>query len=138
MQVRDIMSSPAVTAAPDMSIHDAIGRMLEQEVGSVVVVDAGVVGMLTRSDVLRVAYHQKAPLTALSVREGMSTDVKSISPGRTVQTALDTMKQYDIKKLPVLDGIDLVGIVTMHDIGAHRPREARAVRESNKRRDGWN
>ncbi|WP_247730555.1 CBS domain-containing protein [Halovivax limisalsi] len=58
MEVREIMSSPVVTAAPEDTLRTAVGRMLEERVGSVVVLDGGLAGIVTESDLLRAWYQE--------------------------------------------------------------------------------
>ena len=65
MQVRQIMSSPVVTVGVEASLRDAVGEMLDREVGSVVVVDAGPVGIVTRTDALRAARRDGESLSEL-------------------------------------------------------------------------
>lgn len=55
--VKEVMSEPAVTLAPDASVRDAARLMLERRIGCLPVVDAGVlVGLVTETDLLRHAY----------------------------------------------------------------------------------
>lgn len=137
MKVREVMTTPAETVSADETLHDAIGQMLTHRIGSVVVVDAGLVGILTRSDALRAAYYKGQALDELPVKVGMSRDVVTTKPTTSVQFALETMEDNDIKKLPVVDGLDLVGVVTVTDIARHHPKRALETRQSIKRRDEW-
>lgn len=137
MQVDEIMSSPVVTIEPDTTLHDAIGTMLRHRIGSVIVVDAGPVGILTRSDILRLAYQFDRPLTEQLAGEGMSDDLRTTTRSASIETALTTMEEAGIKKLPVLDDFELVGIVTMTDIARHQPARVREVRDAVERKDEW-
>lgn len=137
MQVRESMSSPAVTIAPETTLHDASGKMLQHRIGSVIVVDQGPIGILTRSDVLRIAYFTETPLTNQQVSEGMSTDLVTIEQSSSVESALETMEEHGIKKLPVVDNFELLGIITMTDIARHQPEHAREVRYRLERKDEW-
>ena len=137
MQVHEIMSAPVVTVPPDDTLHEAVGTMLDRRVGSAVVVDGALEGIITRSDALRVAYHKRAPLTELTVAAGMSSDLVTVDATKSVRTALRTMETHDIKKLPVVRDLDLVGIITMSDIARHKPEEAREIQQQIERRDEW-
>jgi len=56
LEVRDVMSTPAVTVAPDASVQDAARTMAEKKIGCLPVVErGGLVGILTEHDVLRYA-----------------------------------------------------------------------------------
>jgi CBS domain-containing protein len=137
MKVADVMSAPVVTVPPDATLHDAIGAMLKDRVGSAVVVDQGPVGIITRSDILRVTYHEQTGLSNLSVRAGMSDDLVTTKPSTTVGKAIRSIELHDIKKLPVLSDLELVGIVTMTDIAQHQPERVRTARAAIARKDEW-
>lgn len=137
MQVRDVMSTPAVTVGADVTLYDAIEVMLEHSVGSVVVVDDWIVGIITRSDILRAAYAAGAELDSLSVTRGMSEDVVTTKPETSVGHALELMTAHDIKKLPVVDDLELVGMITATDIADHMPERVRETKAAIDRRDDW-
>lgn len=137
MQVADIMSTPPVTVPADATLSDAIAAMLENSVGSAIVVDRSMVGIITRSDVLRAAYVVGDTLDEIAVTRAMSTDLVTTRPTATTRTALDQMAENDIKKLPVLDDLELVGIVTMTDIAQHQPERVREVQARLNRQDDW-
>lgn len=137
MHVREVMSTPAVTIPPDTTLRDATGVMLDNRVGSAVVVQEGPVGIITRSDVLRVTYHTGQELSELAVRNGMSDGLVTTTPATTVDKAIRTMQANDIKKLPVLSDLELVGIITMSDIARHQPERVRSAREEIERKDEW-
>ena len=138
MQVKDLMSEPAVTVSRETSIHDAIGRMLKHKVGSVVVVvDTNAVGILTRSDALRGAYHAGGTLEEIPVERAMTSDLVTTKRSRTVRKALQTMEVNSIKKLPVVENFEPIGIVTMTDIAERMPQQVREVRDNIKRQDEW-
>lgn len=67
----------------------------------------------------------------------MSKDLYTIEPTASINAALGMMSEYNIKKLPVLEDFEVVGIVTMTDIARHQPKRVRNVRESMERKDDW-
>lgn len=137
MQVSDVMSTPAVTVSAEATLHDAIEVMLRNRVGSAVVVDNGIAGIITRSDILRAAYAVGDELDSIPVARGMSEDVVTIDLESSVRTALDLMQTNDIKKLPVVEDFDLVGMVTATDIAKHQPERVREAKATIERRDDW-
>lgn len=137
MTVAEIMTSPPVTVDPDTTLYDAIGVMLDHRIGSVVVVDSGPVGILTRSDVLRAIYHESGSLRDQPVRVGMSTNPITTTPATPIDSALNTMEEHGIKKLPVVADLELVGIVTLTDIARHQPERVRQIRDDVERKDDW-
>lgn len=138
MQIEAVMSSPAVTVQLETTIHDAMGQMLEHRVGCVVVVvDGNAVGILTRSDALRGAYHAGGKLEEIPVERAMSSDLLTTKRSRTVRSALQTMQTNNIKKLPVVEDFEPIGIVTMTDIAQTMPEQVREARANIKRQDDW-
>lgn len=137
MQIEEIMSSPVETVEPDATLQEATGKMLEHHIGSLVVLDAGPMGILTRSDVLRAAYYTGGSLSELVVKQGMSTDLETVSPSGSIDGALRKMQSNNVKKLPVLDDMELVGIVTMTDIAQYQPERVREVEQTLDRKDDW-
>lgn len=137
MQVRDVMSTPPVTVEVDATLREAIAVMLEHRVGSAVVVDDAPVGIITRSDILRAAYAAGAKLEEIAVPRGMSADLVTTKPDTSVRHALESMKAHDVKKLPVVEDFDLVGVVTMTDIAQHLPEHVQEAQATMERRDDW-
>lgn len=137
MEASEVMSSPAITVAPDRTIRDAIAAMLQEGIGSVVVGDAGPVGVLSRSDVLRAVYHGNRSMDDMLVNEQMTEDPVTIDAGAPCSRALEMMETHGVKRLPVVDNIDLVGMLTTTDIAVHQPDRVSEVRARLERRDEW-
>ncbi|WP_254864630.1 CBS domain-containing protein [Halovivax gelatinilyticus] len=125
MEVREIMSSPVLTAGPDDSLRTAAGLMLDHRVGSVVVMDEGLAGIVTESDVLRATYVERERLDELVVADVMSTDLATITSTTSVTSALRTMEEENVKRLPIRGGKKPLGIVTLTDIAWHLPDRLR-------------
>ncbi|MFC6865010.1 CBS domain-containing protein [Halomicroarcula sp. GCM10025817] len=121
MQVRDLMSTDVVTVPVGATLADAVRRLLEEGVGSVVVVDGegDPVGIVTESDALGLALETDDPLSSLSVEAVGHRPVVTTTPSTAVSTVARTMADEGVKKVPVIDGIDLVGMVTLSDVVWH-------------------
>lgn len=130
MRVRDLMTTEVITAERGESLADAVERMLAGRAGSVVVIsDADApVGIVTSSDVLRATLEAGTPLADLTVEEALSEPLVTIEPDAPVNRALDTMADHGIKKLPVIDALSLVGIVTTTDVARELPDYVSTVR----------
>jgi len=117
MRVSELMSRELVTVPLGATMKGAAGQMLQNDVGSVIVLNEGTpVGIITEMDALRVGYAANRPFEEVSVRAVMSRPLKTIEPNKTVRTAISRMRRERVKKLPVVTGFDLVGIITMSDI----------------------
>lgn len=137
MQVADVMVKSVETVPPETTVEEAVVTMLEHRIGSILVVDQGPIGIVTRSDVLRELLERDGSLTKMTVTEVMTEDPVTIAPGASVETALRTMEEHEIKKLPVIAGLELVGIVTMTDLARHLPDRVNELRSNIRRREDW-
>jgi CBS domain-containing protein len=121
VSVDGLMSDDLVTATPDTAIEAAAKRLLEHDIGSLVVIDSDehLEGILTSTDFLELATgdHSSAGGT---VEQYMSTDVASVDANATLQEAAAKMMSHDIQHLPVLDGEGaVIGMFSATDLTGH-------------------
>ena len=110
------MSSPVLTATSSETLADAAGRMNEQRVGSVVVVDGNrPTGILTERDLIRFAAAGHDP-SATKVSEWMTSDPHTVGPDAEVTVAWSTFAENGFRHVPVVDNGELVGIVSLRDL----------------------
>ncbi len=131
MLVKEIMIKNVVTIDADASVFDACLLYKEKKVGCVVVTkDDTCVGIVTERDLIERSICQHRDPEKTRVYDIMSKDIKVISALDTVERALETMKKYRIKKLPVVLSEKVVGIITITDIAEARPDLSRRFMES--------
>jgi len=117
MRVKELMSREIVTVPVGATMKGVAGQMLHNDVGSVIVMNDGTpAGIVTEMDALRVGYATNRPFEKVPVRKVMSRPLVTIEPTKTIQTLIGRMRTEDVKKLPVVSGFDLEGIITMTDI----------------------
>ncbi|MUV89241.1 CBS domain-containing protein [Halapricum sp. CBA1109] len=118
MLVRELMTRDVVTVSADATLRETVGELRDHSVGSVVVVDGdgAPIGIVTESDALAAAHETDDPLSALRVGDLSHRPVVTTEPDRSVTHLVRRMVDEDIKKVPVLDDLDIVGIVTLTDI----------------------
>lgn len=117
MQLREIMTTGVITATGEASALDVAEQMRDRNVGSVVVVDAdgSPIGMVTDRDLaVRVLADRVDP--AAGVGQHASRPLVTGDPEMELEEAAALMVQHRIRRLPVLDGDALAGIVTLDDI----------------------
>jgi CBS domain-containing protein len=117
-KARDVMSSDAQCIGENDTVLDAAKRLSELDVGSMPICgeDDRLKGMLTDRDiVIKVLAQGKdaSSTTAGDLAEGKPV---TIGADDSIDEALQTMKEHKIRRLPVIDGHDLVGIVSQADI----------------------
>lgn len=114
--VQQMMSSPVVHVAPDDSVADALRAMIDRDIGAVVVVEDGrPVGVFTERDVSRRILDDPKLLDRW-VGDVMSAPVVSVAPTDEVVFIFGLMTEKKIRRLPVVEGDRLVGIVTERDL----------------------
>jgi CBS domain-containing protein len=117
MNVEQLMTANVVTADIEETVRTAVAAMLSNHVGSVIVSDDGnPTGIITETDVLQAGYATDEAFSEVPLKHAMSHPLTTIAPDKSLRTAMRTMKDENIKKLPVRDGLDLVGILTMTDV----------------------
>jgi Zn-dependent protease len=112
--IADAMSSPVVTVPTDLPVQDAIDMMYaSHHLGFPVVEQNRLIGMVTLSDVHSVPEHDRE---ALRVGDIMTKAPITLTPRSPLIEALQIMSVKNIGRIPIVDGEELVGIVTRTDI----------------------
>jgi acyl dehydratase len=116
------MQTPARTITPGSPIVEAATRLRDGGIGSLVAVDGDgrPVGIITESDIVAVTAAE-GDTRALTVDDVMTTDPVTIGPDADVEAAVELLRSNGIKKLPVVEDGELVGIVTTTDIARYVP-----------------
>ena len=119
MKIREIMRPVRIISKED-TVRKAAQMMADNRIGSLIVVDGKkIVGIITERDMLTKVTAQGKPSDKVSVDDVMTSKVLTISPDSYLDDAVYIMMDRKIKKLPVVDAGELVGIVTSTDIVAH-------------------
>ena len=131
--VSEIMSSPVERLAPDASITDAAATLADAHVGSLVLGEGIIEGIVTETDIVH-AVGEGLDLDSTPVSEIASDPVVTIRPHETVRTAGERMGHNGVKKLPVTEDGEPVGIVTTTDLAHFFPR-SRLQQATSPQRD---
>jgi CBS domain-containing protein len=103
--------------SPGATVHDALTRMVEKDVGALLVLDQGVlVGLITERDYARKGILTDKSSADLLVGEIMSTDVPYVTPDRTVEECMALVTDRRTRHLPVMDGDRILGVVSIGDL----------------------
>ena len=131
MLVKDIMTREIASIDGEESILDACKIYRDLKVGSILVtLDKKLVGIVTERDFIERAMCNNLDLRKTKIQNIMSTDLNTIDPAESVNRALEIMKNNKIKKLPVVRSQEIVGMVTITDIGYSRPSVKRFLDEN--------
>ena len=117
MPIENLARSDAVTAAPETPVGELATTMDEENVGSVVITsDGSPVGIVTDRDLtVRVLGAGRDP-TEQTAQNVMTEDLQTAEPGDGFYEAATLMAESGVRRLPISDGDELVGIITADDI----------------------
>jgi CBS domain-containing protein len=115
--IRDTMTADPRSIAPGDPIVDAARLMRDGDVGSLPVTEEGrLVGMLTDRDIaVRVIAEGRSPQST-TVGEVFSRDPVTAQPDQDLDEALRLMARHQVRRLPVVEGDRLVGILAQADV----------------------
>ena len=112
--VSQIMIKNVLSTEKSTQLADAARLMTEKGIGCVVITDNGKpVGVLTEKDIMKEIVRDKNVFQK-DVGSIMSRPLVSVPPDTPVVDALDLMRKRDIRRLPVVNGERLEGLVTVH------------------------
>jgi CBS domain-containing protein len=119
MKIREVMTETVVTAAADATVRRVAEIMRERNVGSVVLVDdaGGAIGVITDRD-LAVSVLADGHGGDAAATDHSSAPVVTATPEMDVEEATQLMVGNGIRRLPIMDGDRLTGIVTLDDLAA--------------------
>ena len=113
--VSELMSSPVRTVEYDIQVTAAARILSRRDIGALVVEDDGIDGVITESDLVD-AVAAEHDTERMTVGRLMTSEVVTVDAGTSVEVACETMREDEIKKLPVTEDGDLVGILTVTDV----------------------
>jgi len=128
--VRDIMRRNVKTVRTDDSVHAAVLKMNKFQIGSVIVTNNGrAVGIITERNILERIVEPRLDPGTIWAKDIMSSPLVTVDPNDTVDEAAKIMAQKRIKKLPVVEGDKVVGVVSTSDIVRANPTQIGILEE---------
>jgi CBS domain-containing protein len=117
MKIEDLMIRSVITMSPDASAYEAVKISNKNNIGCLVVMDnSQIVGILTERDLLERVLEKCRNPKETKISEIMTRHVVMGKPDMELSEATRLMFEKRVKKLPIIDGNRLVGIVTLTDI----------------------
>jgi CBS domain-containing protein len=102
---------------PDATVFDAIAKMAENDIGSLVVIERErLVGIITERHYARNVVLKGKTSPTIPVREIMEKNVITVRPEQRVEECMALMTAKRVRHLPVMDGGKLVGIISIGDL----------------------
>lgn len=124
--VRDIMTRGVISVQEGATIREALRKMDKEDVSSLIVLQGGdrPYGIVTRGDIIREMVEQDGPLDA-HVEEIMTAPLILATPNLRIKDAAQLMQRYKVRRLPVLQKGEIVGIISSSDIFKYLIRRAK-------------
>jgi CBS domain-containing protein len=118
--VRDMIrkkGDEVYTIAPEATVLDALKIMAEQNIGALLVVSQGeMVGILSERDCIRKVDLMGKSAAQTRVSEIMTGDVITVECSQPLEECMSLMIERNIRHLPVYDGSELMGLVSVRDV----------------------
>lgn len=106
-----------ISVCPGTGVRDAIAKMEEKSAGTALVMDGNkLIGIFSERDFIRKIYLKDQCGKGVQVKEIMSKSLTTITPNTPLEDCMNLMTDKRIRHLPVLDGDQVVGIVSIGDI----------------------
>ena len=134
LKVDDVMVKEVITIDQNSTVKEAAEVMNKFEIGCLIAVRKGkAIGMITERDLLKRIVAEARDATETEVKDVMSTPLVVVEPSVELEEAVKLMFQMKIKKLPVVDGKRLVGLITLTDIARFQPQMIKLLKQLAKR-----
>lgn len=118
--VRDIMTKEIVMIDGTESALEAAKTMADRGISSLFVVkDAVPVGIVTERDFIKKVCAKDIPISKVKVGEIMSKILTTAEPETPIEVAVQRMVNHKIRRLPIIEGGKIVGIITVTDLAKH-------------------
>ena len=122
-KVCDAMTTSPVMVAPSTNLEECAKIMEKNHVGALVVGQHKILqGIVTEQDIVRKAVAHSLKAKETTVESIMETQVQTIDPAADIFDALVAMRDRNIRHLPVVDGKEMVGLLTLKDVLKIQPQ----------------
>jgi len=131
MLVKDVMSSPAITANENASVNEVARLMEQHKIGCIIVTsrDGKPLGMITERDLVVRVLVKNAQTSKIVASMVMTSPLITIDLDETISEAARRMSQLDIRRLAVIYKGNLIGIISSKDILAVTPELIEIIQE---------
>ncbi len=120
--VKEAMKTNLAIVTPTISVLEAAKIMKKRKIGNVLVTKKDLlIGILTESDIIKKVVAEGKKPEEVTVGEVMSTPAIVIDPYVSLEEAMKTMGKCNVRRLPVIEDDELIGIITQKDISRISP-----------------
>ena len=120
--VKEAMKTNIAKVQSGTSVLEAAQLMKTRNIGNVLVVEKNqLIGIITESDIIKKVIAESKTPKDVKVKDVMSTPVIVIEPYSSLEDAMKTMGKCNVRRLPVIEDDQLIGIITQKDISRISP-----------------
>lgn len=116
MGLTELATADVVTATPDTQIAELLGTMDDESIGSVVITDGEKPTGIVTDRMIAMACRDQESFSDMTAEDVMTTDLVTATEDHTHFEVLETMRDNGIRRIPIVDGDSLTGIVTLDDL----------------------
>jgi len=117
LKVKDVMVTNLITVEAGATVKKAAELMDKHDIGCLIVLSYGnPIGIVTERDMLRRVLLQRRDLAKTKIGNVMSAPLIASNPETDIRNAVRLMNERRIKKLPVIDDGQLIGLVSLTDV----------------------
>ena len=115
--VGDAMSSPVITVNVENNVKDSATLMTERGTGSLIIVDNGKpVGIVTKRDIIKRVVSEGKDPSITKIKEIMSSPLITTNRKTGILSAMRILREHHISQMLVLDGEEMVGVISERDL----------------------
>src|SRR3954451_13657513 len=124
MKVRDVMTSNVTTAGADTTLEEIATMMKSEDTGAIPVVEEQeLLGLITDRDIVIRCVAEGRDPSEVTAEDILTENLEVVDPETDVQEALDLMGRHQIRRLPVVENGELVGMVSIGDLAVKQGDE---------------
>lgn len=134
MKAKDVMVKEVITIDEKTTVKEAADVMNKFEIGCLIAVrERKAVGIVTERDLLKRVVAEAKNASKTKVRDIMSSPLVVVEPNTDLEETIRLMFQMKIKKLPVVDGKRLVGLISLTDVARFQPQMMKILKQLARR-----
>ncbi|ABR56215.1 CBS domain-containing protein [Methanococcus aeolicus] len=139
LRVSEVMNTPVETVSLDATCYEVANILKVKDIGALTIVGgmSKPVGIITETDMLKNIVAKNLRSKDVLVKEIASLKLISISPNDSIMDAAELMAKKNIKRLPVIENDELLGIITVSDIISISPKLFEIMKEASKIEDTY-
>ncbi|MFZ5955309.1 MAG: cyclic nucleotide-binding/CBS domain-containing protein [Nanoarchaeota archaeon] len=136
IRVGDLMTRNFIYVSPSTDLKKCAETMAKKRVGSLIVKEnEKLLGILTEKDIIWSIVKKSRDLNKVQARDLMKRKVITISPSADISEALDKIKKTRVRRLPVVEHGNVIGMLTLNDILKIEPGLYQLIAENIKIRE---